>query len=140
MAAAVCSMLISRNSVPFLQHKIPTTSPKLSEIVQCGVRGPSVHILEPPRSADFQVCCMRPALRDKPANCVIPNSLPTWPPSRRSGALACRKGGKWRYDRFVPQSGMRYAPARLVDWWQWPRCGLGVSQGEHGSPRPVRRI
>jgi len=30
----------------------------------------------------------------KPANRVIPNALPAWPPSRRSGALARREGGK----------------------------------------------
>jgi len=30
----------------------------------------------------------------KPANRVIPGALPAWPPSRRSGALARREGGK----------------------------------------------
>src|SRR5206468_3256076 len=31
------------------------------------------------------------------------------PPSRRSGALARRGGGKWAIQQVVPQGGMRYA-------------------------------
>jgi hypothetical protein len=45
----------------------------------------------------------------KPATRVIPGALPAWPPSRRSGALARREGGK---------------PAIQQVWKPAPRAGV----------------
>jgi hypothetical protein len=56
------------------------------------VHGPSPDISHAVRSADFQVCCIAGfQTRRAPEP---PGRPPTWPPSRRSGALARRGGGK----------------------------------------------